>query len=112
MRPVAATMANDLLVFATGIHQRIGKDWHSLEGFVFVDAASHIDDVGGSQTGVEGDGAEGVKESGRRHLRSPAVRPRGSRFALSKANGPLRRRRQMDWSGAVEDRDARSEVDY
>ena len=62
MRPLASAMTDDLLVLATRVHQRVGKDWHSLEGFVLVDAASHVDDVGGSPAGVECDGAEGVAE--------------------------------------------------
>jgi len=62
MRPVAPAMADDLFVLATGIHQCIGKYRHTLEGFVFVDSASDIDDVGGSPTGVKRHGAEGVAE--------------------------------------------------
>ena len=39
VRPVAAAMAQDGLVLAAGVHQRVGEDRHSFEGAIVVDTA-------------------------------------------------------------------------
>jgi hypothetical protein len=55
-------VADDLLVLAAGVHQRIRQDRHPLEGLVVVDRSGQADDIGRSPTRVEGHGAEGIAE--------------------------------------------------
>ena len=70
VRPVAATMRNDLLLLAAGVHERIGQDRHPLEGLIVVDRPGEADNVGRSPTRVEGHGAEGVAEDVANKLRT------------------------------------------
>ena len=62
MRPFASAMGDDFLTVATGIHQGIGKNGHSVEGSFLVNGVGYIDDGGCEPTRVDGDGAEGVAE--------------------------------------------------
>jgi hypothetical protein len=53
-----SAVVEDVVVIATSILQRIGKDGHSVKGFLDVDAVGERNDCGSEQEGVECDGAE------------------------------------------------------
>src|SRR5262245_32137852 len=55
----------DVGVVAAGVFERVGEDWHPLEGAVIVDGLSESDGVGGAPGRIERDGTEGVAEVSR-----------------------------------------------
>ena len=55
-------MGNDFLAVATGIHQGIGKDWHSRKFALIINDASQINDCGCLPTRINSDGAKGVAD--------------------------------------------------
>ncbi len=62
MRRLASAMGNERLIVATGIHQGIGKNGHSVEGSLVIYGLRKVDDGGREPASVDGDGAEEVAE--------------------------------------------------
>ena len=56
-----SAVVQDIVVVATGVLKGFGKDRHSVEGFLGVDARGEDEDVGRKPGGVDGDGAEQVR---------------------------------------------------
>jgi hypothetical protein len=44
MRAVGATVVDDLVAVATGVHQGVGENRHAFEGALVIDGASQIED--------------------------------------------------------------------
>ncbi len=61
-------VVQDVLILATRIHQRIGKDRHSVKGTVLVDAFGQGKNGGRKPSGVEGDGTKEIAEDVSEHL--------------------------------------------
>ncbi|HEV3436887.1 MAG TPA: hypothetical protein VG122_05990 [Gemmata sp.] len=58
-----SAVVQDVGIVATDILKGIGKDGHSVEGSLFVDASCKSNNGGSEPRVVDGDGAEGVAEN-------------------------------------------------